>query len=346
MRKGAFSQLLRAEEQVKTYYHEAQWKQKRDMLVIISAALLVMSIFNVIQRSYPMLAATLSSGIGLPIFVLAASRKKNVGVLENGIFLVIMILFSYFIIAGGNDGFAIMWVLLVPYFYMLMIDLKKGILLNLYFLLLLVLLFYGPLDVLLGYDYPKMIRLRFPMLYVIDCIFSLYSAKEMIMARSNAIAYQNELRRAGFYDPATGLKNRIAYTYFVQNREARDGGDISAIFIDVNGLHAINNAHGHEAGDNMLRAVANLCVKHFGADNVYRIGGDEFLVFDQHLDGAQLESEIDALCAEVGDRGYSIAYGVARGKSEDDLRELVKSADQRMLKNKAEYYKLHDRRGR
>ena len=52
-----------------------------------------------------------------------------------------------------------------------------------------------------------------------------------------------------------------------------------APFIDANGLHEMNNDRGHEAGDDMLRAIAEEIRNRFDSKHAYRLGGDEFVIF-------------------------------------------------------------------
>lgn len=56
---------------------------------------------------------------------------------------------------------------------------------------------------------------------------------------------------------------------------------LACIYIDANGLHEINNARGHLAGDQMLRFIADTLKVSFGEEALYRIGGDEFVVFSE-----------------------------------------------------------------
>ena len=78
------------------------------------------------------------------------------------------------------------------------------------------------------------------------------------------------------YDALTGAKNRNALLTAV---EELTGGtkSVGVVFVDVNGLKKINDAQGHAAGDEVLRLVARHLSTEYGAGNVYREGGDEFV---------------------------------------------------------------------
>jgi diguanylate cyclase (GGDEF)-like protein len=93
---------------------------------------------------------------------------------------------------------------------------------------------------------------------------------------------QVELAALALRDPLTGLANRRLLDELLQvalARGPRSGEEVVVLFIDVDGLKQINDEHGHDAGDRLLRAIAARLDDAFrDADVVARIGGDEFVV--------------------------------------------------------------------
>jgi diguanylate cyclase (GGDEF)-like protein len=91
-----------------------------------------------------------------------------------------------------------------------------------------------------------------------------------------------ELREKAFRDPLTGLYNRAFLEECLRTRAeeaARVRGKIGVLFVDVDGLKAVNDTHGHAAGDALLCHVADrLAGSMRAADVPARGGGDEFLV--------------------------------------------------------------------
>jgi GGDEF domain-containing protein len=82
-------------------------------------------------------------------------------------------------------------------------------------------------------------------------------------------------------DLLTGLYNRNAMNNRVADivsGRAPIKGNYGVIFIDLNGLKTINDTEGHTAGDALLRDAANLLKSIFPESEIYRVGGDEFLV--------------------------------------------------------------------
>ena len=76
---------------------------------------------------------------------------------------------------------------------------------------------------------------------------------------------------------------------------------------------------------------------------LYRIGGDEFVVFSK-ADAAVCEARMQAVSSALAAQDYSISYGIAAQRVSAGLGDLVREADENMLKGKRRYYAEHDRR--
>jgi diguanylate cyclase (GGDEF)-like protein len=96
------------------------------------------------------------------------------------------------------------------------------------------------------------------------------------------ILYQKELEISSITDELTGLLNRRGLLYFAQKQcdiASRNNFNLYFLFVDVDGLKAINDNHGHEEGDKALKATSNILNETFrSSDVISRIGGDEFVV--------------------------------------------------------------------
>ena len=92
----------------------------------------------------------------------------------------------------------------------------------------------------------------------------------------------NETKIIAYSDPLTGVKNKHAYgekeeeidKLIAQNQM----DDFAVAVFDLNGLKYINDTKGHEAGDLYIIEACHTIEKYFGKDNLYRFGGDEFVV--------------------------------------------------------------------
>lgn len=150
-------------------------------------------------------------------------------------------------------------------------------------------------------------------------------------------------------DKLTQCYNRRAYEEDVdiyQNHSMEK--EFTFISMDVNGLKAINDSLGHEAGDELLKAAALCMTKCFGKyGKVYRIGGDEFVaiivVGDDVLKQIKKEFEhnVDEWSGNLIDR-ISVSCGyVTRNEFPDaTFKEIARIADTRMYEEKARHYKI------
>ena len=79
-------------------------------------------------------------------------------------------------------------------------------------------------------------------------------------------------------DALTGLFNRLKFNADIEALGKEKDRTFTCLYVDVNGLHELNNLLGHQKGDEMLCCVAKTLKSHFSDERVYRIGGDEFVV--------------------------------------------------------------------
>ena len=157
------------------------------------------------------------------------------------------------------------------------------------------------------------------------------------------ISARRGVYRMSITDQGTGLMNRVAYEKLLHGGERHTSVPAVCIYIDANGLHEINNKHGHGAGDKLLQSVAECLRAQFPDGGLYRIGGDEFVVFSK-ADAAVCEARMQAVSSALAAQDYSISYGIAAQRASAGLGDLVREADENMLKNKRSYYAEHDRR--
>ncbi len=139
-------------------------------------------------------------------------------------------------------------------------------------------------------------------------------------------------------DSLTGISNRMAYKKDVATFDERLPEQFACIYIDVNELHIINNKYGHAAGDGMLLFIANSLRETFPASCIYRMGGDEFLVFTEGFDKELVMDSIYSLNQKVEAMNYHISIGMDFRTKNTDTESLVKEAERRMYEAKAQYY--------
>ena len=145
-----------------------------------------------------------------------------------------------------------------------------------------------------------------------------------------------QMRHDAVHDPLTHLANRILLRDRLEQaraRTARDGGETGVLFVDLDGFKAINDTHGHGAGDAVLVEFgARLKAAVRPADTVARVGGDEFVVVCDQIDDAAVRSLAarvqDAIRppVSVGERELEVtaSVGIAVGR---DPYVLLADAD-------------------
>jgi diguanylate cyclase (GGDEF)-like protein len=161
------------------------------------------------------------------------------------------------------------------------------------------------------------------------------------------MAANEEIRNLSLTDELTGLRNRRGFFLFAEQARAlamRAGKQAAILFVDVDGLKDVNDRHGHEAGDTLLRNFAGVLIDTFReSDVVARVGGDEFCVFGAELNLnpqvllARLDYNIARFNAEHPDPApLSASAGVWRcpfGRDES-LDSVIARADQAMYERK------------
>ena len=148
----------------------------------------------------------------------------------------------------------------------------------------------------------------------------------------------NKTKLAATTDSLTGTLNRVAYTSDLHTINEEQPLNFSCIYFDVNELHWRNNKFGHAAGDEMLLFIAHTLKDIFFGQKVYRMGGDEYLVFCQGLSHDEVVKCIDIFLEQLKPRGYHVAVGMSFRSQNTNTEEMVKEAEIRMFENKAKYY--------
>lgn len=177
-------------------------------------------------------------------------------------------------------------------------------------------------------------------------------AYQMIEKAESTISNQNERIRTleGLLttDELTGLTNRRGFFDAFRreidrtNRGENEGGLL--IMIDLDNFKAINDTHGHQAGDEALKLVGNFLAREIrNMDVAARLGGDEFIVLFPNTNKAKalrraqvLRKKLNELCFSFG--GTYIKVGGSLGlqdyKSGDTIDTIVHEADLRLYDDK------------
>ena len=150
--------------------------------------------------------------------------------------------------------------------------------------------------------------------------------------------YLNKTEIAATTDSLTGVSNRVTYKKDLLMFDEEKPQEFSCIYIDVNELHLINNKYGHAAGDEMILYIANTLKEVFYGHKIYRIGGDEFLVFAEKSSQDDIKKGIAMLTRQLEPRDYHVAVGMSYRTHNMNTEEMEREAEVRMYEAKAQYY--------
>lgn len=161
---------------------------------------------------------------------------------------------------------------------------------------------------------------------------------------------QHELQKLAYYDPLTGLPNRRLFMdrleqTVAQSYRLKDG--FSLLFIDLDRFKNINDAYGHELGDDLLKVVARRIREAVReSDTVARLGGDEFVAIlldchDAHSALQVVEKIRESVSVPIVLGGHELNVTAAIGISfypEDavSVSDIIRNADAAMYRAKVD----------
>jgi diguanylate cyclase (GGDEF)-like protein len=167
-------------------------------------------------------------------------------------------------------------------------------------------------------------------------------------ALANASSH-GRLGHQALHDPLTGLPNRSLLMDRLDQaleRARRNGSEVAVLFVDLDGFKAVNDALGHAAGDDVLRAVAGrLAATLRAGETLARFGGDEFVLVCEDTSQAidAVERRVSAAVAEVdaasGGLGLGVSVGLVRSSgAERGADEILAAADAEMYRTKQRHH--------
>ena len=149
-------------------------------------------------------------------------------------------------------------------------------------------------------------------------------------------------------DLLTGVLNRNEMNNRVMQLNAdsrKDRKNLGIIFADINGLKVVNDNEGHSAGDRLIKSAALILKEVFGEQEIYRAGGDEFMVLLRDTDLTTLKSyEIQIKQKAEATNLVSLAVGFCLEEDSQKIYDAMKTADVNMYEDKKLYYQEHPER--
>ncbi len=172
------------------------------------------------------------------------------------------------------------------------------------------------------------------------------STKELNRMRASL----REAQRFADVDSLTDLLNRRAFKRDLEKamRRAREKpSPLTLAFCDVDNFKRLNDAHGHETGDRVLRFVAALMTQRFAKMGVVgRFGGEEFVIMLPKMDPREALAAVDACRAELADRqlysatdrhligSVTFSAGLSVMRDGDEMADMLRRADEALYRAK------------
>lgn len=158
--------------------------------------------------------------------------------------------------------------------------------------------------------------------------------------------FGEKILHSAYHDDLTGLRNRRAFGEIINHCIHRNKkvSQLAFIFLDLNRFKYINDTFGHNVGDQILRGVSDRLIRHFtDKADIYRFGGDEFIIVLKNLSNEEVERFLDETTNLFlkpfyfnNERIYlSASLGVSLfPRDGDDVETLLKKADSAMYSAK------------
>jgi diguanylate cyclase (GGDEF)-like protein len=180
-------------------------------------------------------------------------------------------------------------------------------------------------------------------------LWSIVRHRRLLRAQEDErLAREQQVRYQAYHDALTKLPNRASFVQHLEEavrRAKRAHWSLAVMFLDADQFKRVNDSLGHEAGDQLLRVLAErIRASVRETDLLYRMGGDEFTVLLEDVRGPEeaamvaqriLEATREPLQLQHHELSASVSIGIAMYPKDDDSGErLVQSADTAMSRAK------------
>lgn len=149
-----------------------------------------------------------------------------------------------------------------------------------------------------------------------------------------------------YTDQLTKFGNRYAMEEHIE--EMADGESVGVVFCDMTGLKRVNDTEGHKAGDKLILRACESLRRGFAGDELFRIGGDEFLILCPGIEEEELKNKVGALKRDMQKNSVIMAVGAVWQKDgKKNFDKLLSESEKLMYEDKSVYYRRAgiDRRG-
>ncbi len=321
----------------------------------------ILTVVNFASGNMPMTIAaivTFIAGVSCAISSFILKKRKPATIISTGFCIIVI---TIYVLTAAGSGSALMWTLLVPVGISYFINVKYGILLSVYYTLLITVLFYSPLREIYTAYYDHAFIVRFPMLYgcfsIFSCIAMIQYHRSVLFEIDHTHVLTEEIEKKtaeaedlmevmDIYlaaaisdtDSISGIMNRRSGEMVISHAMQQAPGCF--IFFDVDNLKKINDYHGHEAGDRILHIMGDTLKANSEDHLCCRLGGDEFLMFVKNVSEEGAVEKVEKVISDFNFNKKddpevaiaSLSAGMVMCNTDEDYDDVYNKAD------KALYY--------
>ncbi len=154
----------------------------------------------------------------------------------------------------------------------------------------------------------------------------------------NANKSRDEFEKLSYTDAGTGANNRQSLYHQYDKLPGQKA--VGVIFCDITGLKEVNDTRGHSAGDELIRNTYECMKAGFEPFEIFRMGGDEFVVLSIGRSEEKLEKAMQKVRASMQERGVVAAMGMEWTAYMDlHIEQMISSAERKMYVEKSAWYR-------
>ena len=148
---------------------------------------------------------------------------------------------------------------------------------------------------------------------------------------------QEKLKRMSFCDEPTGIYNRNKFEEVLQHYKENLIRDVGVAYFDLNGLKETNDHYGHKAGDRLIKKVTE-CIDFVFPKQVYRVGGDEFVVIQSGIQEKEFYELVQKTSSLLEKGQASTACGALWSEDSKNIEGQIHDAEKIMYEDKRKYH--------
>lgn len=145
-----------------------------------------------------------------------------------------------------------------------------------------------------------------------------------------------QMEKLSYEDFLSGVQNRHALNDYIDY--CGQLKNVGVVYCDVLGLKKINDTQGHQAGDDLIIRASESLKSNFRKKDIYRVGGDEFLVLCKDISQDMFLAKVEALREDMKKNNAMMSIGAIWRETVDDAEAFISEADGIMYEEKRAYY--------